>query len=45
MNEVPELDRLKEVGVREVWSHEATKFTQWLSRNLDHLTDTLGIKL
>ena len=45
MNEVPELDRLKEVGVREVWSHEATKFTPWLSRNLDHLTDTLGIKL
>ena len=45
MNEVPELERLREVGVREVWSNEATKFTPWLSQNLDQLTDTLGIKL
>lgn len=45
MHEVPELDRLRNVPVREVWSHEATKFTPWLSQNLDHLTDTLGIEL
>lgn len=45
MNELPELDRLCEVGVREVWSNEATKFTPWLSQNLDHISKTLGIKL
>ena len=45
MHEVPELDRLREVCVRKVWSHEAATFTPWLSRNLDYLTETLGIKL
>lgn len=45
MHEVPELERLREVRVREVWSNEATNFTPWLSKNLDRLTEKLGIKL
>lgn len=45
MDDIPELCELREVGLREVWGNEASKFTPWLSQNLDQLTETLGISL
>ncbi len=30
---------LDKVDLREVWEHEATNFTAWLSNNLDVLSD------
>ena len=41
------LGRLKKVDLREIWVHEATSFTRWLSQeeNLDHLGDELGISI
>ncbi len=40
-----ELGRLKRVDVRCVWPNEAQHFTPWLSRNLDRLSEELGIEL
>ena len=41
------LGKLKKVDLREVWEHEATSFTRWLSQeeNLDHLGEELGISI
>jgi hypothetical protein len=41
------LGKLKKVDLREVWVHEATSFTRWLSQeeNLNHLSDELGISI
>ena len=36
---------LENVSLREAWPHEAREFTPWLARNLDRLTDAIGIKL
>ena len=33
------------VGVRKKWPHEALEFTPWLARNLDLLSDAIGLKL
>ena len=33
------------VDLREVWAHEASGFTQWLSLNLDFLSDAVDIQL
>lgn len=40
-----QLGELQDVNVREVWAHEASNFTPWLSRNLDRLSAKLGINL
>lgn len=40
-----ELGRLKPVPPRSVWPHEAQNFTPWLLRNVDVLSDLLGMDL
>jgi hypothetical protein len=42
---IPNLGRLREVPLREVWSNEATSFTPWLLQNEDVLSDLLGIDI
>lgn len=37
--------RLRRVPAREVWPHEALDFTPWLLRNVDVLSDLLGMDL
>ena len=39
------LGRLKNVNLREAWSHEAQDFTPWLAENLDRLSTAIGIPL
>jgi RecB family endonuclease NucS len=40
------LGRLRRVAnVRDIWSHEATAFTPWLSKHLDILGNELGAHL
>jgi hypothetical protein len=41
------LGKLKKIDLREIWEHEATSFTKWLSQeeNLNHLGDELGISI
>ena len=41
------LGKLKKVDLREVWEHETTSFTKWLSQeeNLNHLGNELGISI
>jgi len=41
------LGKIKKVPLREIWKHEATNFTNWLSKseNLDLLSDEINIDL
>lgn len=39
------IGRLRRVGLREVWPHEAADFTTWLQDNLDVLNEHLDIQL
>lgn len=41
------LGRIQQVDLREIWKHEATNFTKWLSlpENLDLLSDEIDIEL
>jgi hypothetical protein len=41
----PNLGRLTTVPPREVWAHEAYNFTPWVLRNVDVLSDLLGMDL
>ncbi|GAB3266047.1 DUF4268 domain-containing protein [Alteromonas gracilis] len=41
----PEVGRLRAILPREVWPHEALDFTPWLLRNVDVLSDLLGMDL
>lgn len=38
-------DRLVDLPLREAWKHEAHEFTPWLAKNIDHLSDAIGIPL
>lgn len=40
-----DLGNLEEVPVRDLWSHEAHKFTPWLADNLSLLSEVLGLNL
>ena len=39
------LGELKNVNLREAWSHEAQDFTPWLAENLEYLSNEIGIQL
>lgn len=39
------IGRLKKVPLRELWPHEANRFTIWLTDNLDVLSDQVGFVL
>lgn len=45
MSHVPEVGRLEEIDLRQVWSHEAHSFTPWVLANADRLSEALGINL
>ena len=40
-----ELGRLERVDIREVWQYEDRHFTPWLAKNLDRLSEVIGIPL
>lgn len=42
---LPSLGRLTRVPPREVWPHEAHSFTPWLLKNVDVLSELLGMEL
>lgn len=42
---IPNLGRIQQVPVREVWDNEATSFTPWLLQNEDVLSELLGIDI
>ena len=39
------IGRLRRVNLREVWPHEAHKFTPWLEKNIDVLNDAIDLSL
>ena len=45
MSEDPKFGELKEVPMRDIWKHEARKFTPWLARNIGALGKALGLDL
>ncbi len=42
---MPEIARLEEANLRDVWENEARDFTPWLAKNLDRLGEVLGMDL
>ncbi len=40
-----EFGNLENVNLREVWQHEANDFTPWLAKNLNYISDAIGIPL
>ena len=40
-----EIASIMDVPLRDVWAHEANDFTSWLAKNLDVLSDALGLDL
>jgi hypothetical protein len=45
VNSLAQLGRIAQVHPREVWPHEAHQFTPWLLRNVDVLSELLGMDL
>lgn len=39
------IGKLERVALREVWTHEALDFTQWLELNIDVLSDALDLEI
>ena len=39
------LGTLKNVNLREAWTHEAQDFIPWLADNLEYLSNEIGIQL
>ena len=39
------IGKIRRVGLRELWRHEAADFTTWLENNIDVLEDTLDVTL
>lgn len=42
---MPEFGTIKRVNIREIWQHEAQNFTPWLAKNLDKLSEVVGMDL
>jgi len=42
---VSKIARLTPVPLRELWGHEALRFTRWLAENLDYLNEITGLTL
>ena len=42
-----ELDKFKEVNIRDIWKHEAYDFSNWLAQeeNINELGEILGLSL
>ncbi|MDE0220283.1 MAG: hypothetical protein OXJ90_13545 [Spirochaetaceae bacterium] len=40
-----EFGELKNVALREVWDHEANDFTPWLAKNMERLSDAIGVPM
>ncbi|MGH9776902.1 MAG: DUF4268 domain-containing protein [Candidatus Acidiferrales bacterium] len=40
-----EIGKLKQVPLRELWKHEERGFSAWLEKNLEQLSDTIGVHL
>lgn len=40
-----DLGRLEQMDLRDVWEHEAHRFTPWLAGNIDRLSEALGLEL
>lgn len=40
-----ELGQLESADLRKAWSHEARNFTPWLAKNLNRLSDVIGLDL
>ena len=46
MDIIPQrIGRIRRVGLREVWKHEALDFTTWLEANVDVLAEATGLQL
>ena len=43
--DVPPIEKLSRVPLRQMWRHEALDFTRWLEENLDVLNDHLDVPL
>lgn len=42
---MPEFGKITKVNIREIWQHEAQHFTPWLAKNLDKLSEAVGMDL
>lgn len=42
---MPKLGKLKRLDVKEIWDHEAKKFTPWLEKNINMLSETVGLEI
>jgi hypothetical protein len=40
-----EIGKLKQVPLRELWKHEERGFSAWLEKNLEELSETIGVHL
>lgn len=40
-----DLGQLESADLRKAWSHEARNFTPWLAKNLNRLSDVIGLYL
>ena len=40
-----EFGRIESVSLRDVWAHEANDFTPWLAKNLNYVSNAIGVPL
>ncbi len=42
---MPEFGTLRNLDLRQIWPHEASRFTPWLADNLEALGEAVGMEL